>query len=85
MNKFPWIKPIILHSPDEGHRQASWLELFIDLGFVVAIGSISRIFDDGFSVDNLLAYLGVFFAIFGFGIGLLGMLHTMIMMIFHSD
>ena len=64
MNKFPWIKPIILRSSNEEHRQASWLELFVDLGFVVAIGSTSQIFEDGFSINNLLIYSGVFFAIF---------------------
>lgn len=64
MSIFPWIKPIILRSSDEEHRQASWLELFVDLGFVVAISSTSTIFDDGFSVNNLWAYSGIFFAIF---------------------
>ena len=64
MNSFPWIKPIILRRSDEGHRQASWLELFVDLGFVVAISSTSSIFDDGFSGNLLLVYFAVFLAIF---------------------
>ena len=64
MNRFSWIKPIILRSSDENHRQASWLELFVDLGFVVAISSTSRIFNNGFSISSLVIYSGVFFAIF---------------------
>ncbi|MBE9043605.1 low temperature requirement protein A [Pleurocapsales cyanobacterium LEGE 10410] len=64
MNKFPWIKPIAIRSSDEAHRQASWLELFVDLGFVLAISSTTKIFETGFSLDNLLVYSGVFFSIF---------------------
>lgn len=64
MNKFPWIKPIVLRSSGEEHRQASWLELFVDLGFVIAISSTSKIFTDSLSLNYLLVYCAIFFAIF---------------------
>ena len=43
MNKFPWIQPIAIRNLDEVHRQATWLELFVDLGFVLAISSTTKI------------------------------------------
>ncbi len=64
MSKFPWIQPIAIRNSDEAHRQASWLELFVDLGFVLAISSTTKIFETGFSINSLLVYSGVFFSIF---------------------
>ena len=64
MSKFPWSKPIVLRSSKEKHRQASWLELFVDLGFVIAIGSTSKIFEDSLSLNYLLVYCAIFLAIF---------------------
>lgn len=74
MSKFLWIKPIYIRSSDEAHRQATWLELFVDLGFVLAISSTTNIFETGFTINSLLVYSGVFSQFFGSGIGLLGML-----------
>ena len=64
MSLSPWIKSIKIHQPDEGHRQASWLELFVDLGFVVAISSLTSILEEGLSLTRLVTYLVVFFAVF---------------------
>lgn len=65
MNKLLWlIRPINSHSEDEDHRQASWLELFVDIGFVMAIGAITIAFDNGLSLRSLLTYTGSFTIIF---------------------
>ncbi len=65
MKKLPLlIKPIASHSEDEGHRQSSWLELFVDVGFVMAIGATSSSFEDGLSSSSLLTYVSSFLIIF---------------------
>ena len=46
------------------HRQATWLELFLDLGYVVAVSSLSHIFKEGFSGQTIVEYSVFFFLIF---------------------
>lgn len=59
-----FLKPLRIRSSEEEHRQATWVELFIDLGYVVAIASLTSIFDDGFNLQALLKYSCFFFIIF---------------------
>ena len=64
MRFFPWIKPLQLRHAEEGHRQASWLELFADLAFVLAIGQLTALFQGSISEQDLLQYSFLFFLIF---------------------
>lgn len=57
-------KPIHIRSDKEKHRQASWLELFIDLAFVVGIASLAEIFENGFTWPNIFSYSLIFFVVF---------------------
>jgi len=58
------IKPIKIRSDNEDHRQATWLELFVDLAYVVGIASLSFLFEDGFSLTTIAQYSLSFFLIF---------------------
>lgn len=65
MKKLPLlIKPVASHGEGEGHRQSSWLELFVDVGFVMAIGATPSLFEDGLSSSSLLTYVSSFLIIF---------------------
>lgn len=64
MNQNPWFKKIRIRTPEEGKRQSTWLELFTDLSFVVAIASLTRVFEHEDFRSNLLYYGGFFLAIF---------------------
>lgn len=57
-------KPIKIRDNVDEHRQATWLELFLDLGYVVAVSSLSHIFEEGFSSHSIVKYSIFFFLIF---------------------
>jgi low temperature requirement protein LtrA len=63
----PWKRPMAARKHDEGHRQASWLELFFDLSFVVAVAraavELEHAFAEGHPGSGIVAYLVVFAAI----------------------
>jgi low temperature requirement protein LtrA len=63
----PWNRPMAARKHDEGHRQASWLELFFDLSFVVAVAraavELEHAFAEGHPGSGVVAYLMVFAAI----------------------
>jgi low temperature requirement protein LtrA len=58
---------MVARSHAEEHRQASWLELFFDLSFVVAVAQAASQFEHSLSAgqpgDGLIGYLVVFGAI----------------------
>ncbi|MBZ0293397.1 MAG: low temperature requirement protein A [Anaerolineae bacterium] len=62
-----WIRPMEPRSPDEVHRQATPLELFFDLVFVVAIAQAASALHhgvaEGHAVESLVSYGIVFFAV----------------------
>src|SRR5919202_1348369 len=49
-----------MQEDEEEERRATWLELFFDLVFVVAVAQASYILLDELTVSRLFAYLGVF-------------------------
>jgi len=57
-------KPIEIRSDTENHRQATWIELFIDLAFVVGISRLGVIFEDGFHWESLTNYSLLFLLMF---------------------
>lgn len=63
----PWRRPMRARDPEEEHRQASFLELFFDLCFVVAIAQAATQLHHALAEDHVaagvLGYLTVFFAI----------------------
>lgn len=63
----PWRRPMQARDPGEPHRQASFLELFFDLCFVVAVAAVAERLHhallDGHAVPGVIGYLLVFFAI----------------------
>ena len=63
----PWRISIVPRGHSEEHRQASWLELFFDLTFVVAVAQAASQLEHAFAAghpgDGLIGYLVVFAAI----------------------
>lgn len=63
----PWRKPLVARDHSEVHRQASWLELFFDLSFVVAVAQAAIQFEhalaEGHYAAGITGYLIVFAAI----------------------
>jgi low temperature requirement protein LtrA len=63
----PWRKPMVARNHAEEHRQATWLELFFDLSFVVAVAQAASQLEHslaaGHSGAGLIGYLVVFGAI----------------------
>ena len=45
---------------DEAHRSATWLELFFDLCFVVAIAALARAFHSDPTWEGALIYVALF-------------------------
>ena len=45
---------------DEGHRQATWLELFYDLVFVVAVGQLGHRLAEHHDAAGVWAFIGLF-------------------------
>ena len=62
-----WRRPMLNRNPDEHHRQASFLELFFDLCFVVAIAQAAAGLHHAIAADHLgeglVGYAMLFFAI----------------------
>jgi low temperature requirement protein LtrA len=63
----PWRVPVVVRNHSETHRQASWLELFFDLAFVVAVAQaatqLEHAFADGHPPSGILSYAVVFAAV----------------------
>jgi low temperature requirement protein LtrA len=58
----PWVQPPRLRSVEEagGERHATWLELFFDLVFVVAVAGLSHLISDDPSAKSFLRYAVLF-------------------------
>jgi len=54
------LRPAVLRSFDEGERRATWLELFFDLCFVVAVAALARNLHDAPTLRGVLAFSGLF-------------------------
>lgn len=61
--KGKFLKPVELNKSIDRARHASWLELFIDLGFVIAIASLETLFHHGINGEKMMVYLALFFTI----------------------
>lgn len=58
------INTLKIRTDRDKHRQATWLELFIDLAYVVGIASLVPLFKDGFTIANIIEYSIYFFVVF---------------------
>jgi low temperature requirement protein LtrA len=56
-------KPVKLRD-DKGHRQATWLELFFDLAFVISVAALTKMLVANTTLEGLALYTGLFFAVF---------------------
>lgn len=56
-------KPVALRD-EKGHRQATWLELFFDLAFVISVAALTTMFVKNTSLGGLVLYIGLFLAVF---------------------
>jgi low temperature requirement protein LtrA len=67
LNPKPWRRPMVARDHSEEHRQASWLELFFDLSFVVAVAQAAAQLEhslaEGHPIPGVIGYLIVFCAI----------------------
>jgi low temperature requirement protein LtrA len=54
------LRPQVLRDPNEEHRTSTWLELFFDLCFVVAVAALARGLHDDPSFGGILRFLGLF-------------------------
>lgn len=67
MRPKPWLRPMVARDQNQEHRQASWLELFFDLSFVVAVAQVAVQLEhylvDGDVGRGVITYLMVFGAI----------------------
>lgn len=61
--KSQFLKPIALFKEVNKERHASWMELFLDLGFVIALSRLEGILENGFSPATIFTYIFVFFII----------------------
>lgn len=52
-----------LHRDEEHERRATWLELFYDLVFVIAIFQLSHVLSKNFSFDSVLSFVLLFIPI----------------------
>src|SRR6266566_2930771 len=60
-----WLQPPRLRTlAEEGERHASWLELFFDLVFVVAITELSRLLVLDHSAGGFLRFAALFIPVF---------------------
>ena len=63
----PWLRPPQLRAPATGggeERHASWLELFFDLVFVVAIAQLAQELVDDHSFGGFAIFAGLFLPVF---------------------
>jgi low temperature requirement protein LtrA len=62
-----WRKPMVARDPREAHRQATFLELFFDLCFVVAVAQVAASFHhalvENHAAEGMIGFVTVFFAI----------------------
>jgi len=56
-------RPIVLRN-DEGHRQATWLELFMDLAFVISVPGLTAMLVEDHSTNGFILYCLIFLAVF---------------------
>ena len=56
-------KRVVLRRP-EGHRQATWLELFLDLAFVISIAALTSILANNPTLGGLAVYACLFFPVY---------------------
>src|SRR5687767_8260882 len=55
--------------PTPGERHASWLELFFDLVFVLAVAQIARVLAEHSDLEGILKYLALFVPIWWSWVG----------------
>ncbi|WP_435357869.1 low temperature requirement protein A [Emticicia sp. SJ17W-69] len=63
-NNLPWWGPPKFFSPEISDRKISWLELFYDLVYVLAISKITHHLSEDFSLEGLKNYFYLFSIIF---------------------
>ena len=54
------VRPLVVRTTDGHHRQATWLELFFDLCFVVAIAALARAFHGDPTWEGAATFVGLF-------------------------
>src|SRR5215211_3004693 len=54
------LRPQVLRDPTEENRTSTWLELFFDLCFVVAVAALARGLHHDPTLDGMLRFLGLF-------------------------
>ena len=61
MPRLPWL-PLIARTQEgqEAHRHATWLELFFDLCFVVAVAALASAFHGDPTWPGALIYIALF-------------------------
>ena len=59
----PLFRAIVLRN-DEGHRQATWLELFMDLSFVISIAGLTTMLVKDHTLNGLILYVFLLFSVF---------------------
>jgi low temperature requirement protein LtrA len=66
-----WVNPPRLRSiePDTAERHATWIELFFDLVFVVAIAQLSHLISDDPSTTAFLRYAALFVPVWSIWLG----------------
>jgi low temperature requirement protein LtrA len=67
--ELPIIEPPRLRREEEGHRPTSWLELFFDLVFVVAVDQVARRLNDDASVRGVLGFILLYGAVWWAWVG----------------
>ena len=55
-----WLRPAVLRRFDQGERSATWLELFFDLCFVVAVAALASYLHSNPTLSGLLHFGGLF-------------------------
>jgi Bacterial low temperature requirement A protein (LtrA) len=63
----PWLRPPALRTPNAGERderRASWLELFFDLVFVVAVAQLAQELVRDHSLGGFAIFAGLFLPVF---------------------
>lgn len=63
------LRPQVLRESTEEHRTSTWLELFFDLCFVVAVAALARGLHDDPSFGGILRFLGLFVPVWWAWIG----------------
>ena len=59
----PLFKPVNIRC-EEGHRQATWLELFMDLAFVISIAALTKMLANNLTPKALVLYIGIFLTVY---------------------